>query len=111
MTPEEKAALVDEIVDVYESEPDAELEEALEKARLMAKTFEALLEERRHGQMDPDADTERAKAFIIGEMEKARLALREMNKAEPEILTPDDINRIVVPRARLEENMKIQRSR
>ena len=111
MTPEEKAALVDEIVDVYESEPDAELEEALEKARLMAKTFEALLEERRQGQTDPDSDTERTKAFIMEEMEKARLALREMNKTEPEILTPDDINRIVVPRARLEENMKIQRSR
>ena len=111
MTPEEKAGLVDEIVDVYESEPDTELEEALEKARLMAKTFEALLEERRQGQTDPDSDTERAKAFIVEEMEKARLALREMDKVEPEILTPDDINRIVIPRARLEEEMKIRRNR
>jgi hypothetical protein len=111
MTPEEKAALVDEIVDIYESEPDTELEEALEKARLMAKTFEALLEERRQGQTDRDSDTEQAKAFIIEAMEKARLALRETNNTEPEILTPDDINRIVVPRARLEEEMRLARKR
>ncbi len=98
MTPEEKAALIDEIVDIYGSEPDAELEEALEKARVMAKTFEALLSERKQEQIGTTSDMD-ARAFIMEEMEKARLALRKMNKKEPEILTPDDINRIVLPKS------------
>lgn len=96
MTPEEKAELIDETVEAYQSEPDSELEEALEKAEVLAKTFQALLSERRAKQVEEESDRDRAKSFIMAEMEKARRALRKMNK-EPEILTPDDINRIVIP--------------
>lgn len=96
MTPEERARLIDETVEAYESESDSELEEALEKAQVLAKTFTALLLERRQKQVEEESDMDRAKSFIMAEMEKARKALRKMNK-EPEILTPDDINRIVVP--------------
>lgn len=94
MTPEEKAKLEDEIVDVYESETDSEIEGALEKVRLMARTFEAILSKRRQRQANTSSDLERAKAFIVQEMEKARAALRKMDKKEPEILMPQDINRI-----------------
>src|ERR671925_144537 len=98
MTPEEKARLVDETVDLYESAPDSELEDGLEKAQLLAKTFEALLSERRQKREGMDSDIDQARSFILDEMKKARLALREMSGREPEILTPDDLNRIVVPK-------------
>ena len=103
MTPEEKAQLVDEIVGIYESEPDSELEEALEKAQVTARTVEALLAERRAEQDQSNYELEEAKAFIIGEMEKARIEMRRMGKTEPEILTPDDINQIVIPRSSSDE--------
>ncbi|HEX4922107.1 MAG TPA: hypothetical protein VFV92_15385 [Candidatus Bathyarchaeia archaeon] len=97
MSPEERARLIDETVEGYESESDSEIEEALEKAQVLAKTFEALLSERRQKQMSEESDLEMAKRFIVGEMERARRVLRKMNKPEPEILTPDDINTIVIP--------------
>ena len=103
MTPEEKAQLVDEIVSIYESEPDSELEEALEKAQVTARTVEALLAERRAEPEEASYELEQAKAFIIEEMEKARMEMRRMGKTEPEILTPDDINQIVIPRIRPDE--------
>ena len=103
MTPEEKAQLVDEIVNIYESEPDSELEEALEKAQVTARTVEALLAERRAEPDDSTYDLEQAKAFIMEEMEKARSEMRRMGKTDPEILTPDDINRIVIPRVSSDE--------
>lgn len=103
MTPEEKDRLVDEIVGIYESEPDSELEEALEKAQVTARTVEALLAERRAEQDESNYELDQAKAFIMGEMEKARIEMRRMGKTEPEILTPDDINRIVIPRASSDE--------
>lgn len=97
MSPEERAKLIDETVEGYESESDSEIEEALERAQVLAKTFEALLSERRQKQMAEESDLEMAKKFIVGEMERARRVLRKMNKPEPEILTPDDINTIVIP--------------
>jgi hypothetical protein len=98
VTPDEKARLVDETVEIYESAPDSELEEGLEKAQVLAKTFEALLRERRQKKEDMYSDIDQARSFILEEMKKARLAMREMNGREPEILTPDDLNRIVVPK-------------
>ena len=103
MTPEEKAQLVDEIVSIYESEPDSVLEEALEKVQVTARTVEALLAERRAEPDEPSYELEEAKMLIMEEMEKARSEMRRMGKIEPEILTPDDINRIVVPRVSSDE--------
>ena len=103
MTPEEKAQLVDEIVSIYESEPDSELEEALEKAQVTARTVEALLAERQAEQEQSNYDLDQAKALIIVEMEKARTEMRRRGVIEPEILTPDDINQIVIPRASSDE--------
>ena len=103
MTPEEKAQLVDEIVAAYESEPDSELEEALERAHVTARTVEALLAERRAEPEDSSYELEQAKMLIMEEMEKARMEMRRMGRIEPEILTPDDINRIVIPRVSSDE--------
>ncbi|MBO0888695.1 hypothetical protein J2P12_06305 [Candidatus Bathyarchaeota archaeon] len=94
MSPEDKARLEAEIFDVYDSEPDFELEGALERARLMARTFEAILSKRRQKQTDTSSDMDRARSFIMEEMEKARVALRKMGKKGSEILMPEDINRI-----------------
>ena len=103
MTPEEKAELIDQIVSIYESEPDSELEEALEKAQVTARTVEALLAERRAEPDESSYELEQAKMLIMEEMEKARSEMRRMGRTEPEILTPDDINRIVVPRVSSDE--------